>query len=71
MQQPDKILRTAEVMQMTGMSRSTLWRAYRHGDFPSPIQITDKSVGWRLSDVQRWIADRPVAPGKPCINKAG
>ncbi|RRQ22915.1 helix-turn-helix transcriptional regulator [Thiohalobacter thiocyanaticus] len=70
MQQPDKILRTAEVMQMTGMSRSTLWRAYRHGDFPTPIRITDKSVGWRLSDVQRWIADRPEAEARPCIKRA-
>ncbi|MFO6004890.1 helix-turn-helix transcriptional regulator [Pseudomonas aeruginosa] len=37
------------------MARSTLWREVKAKRFPSPVQITPGRVGWRQSDINRWL----------------
>lgn len=55
----DRILRTHEVLETISVSRSTLWRMVRDERFPPPIRIVGRHIGWRLSEVEAWIADRP------------
>ena len=52
---PDKIIRSKEVQELTGLSRTTIWRLEREGKFPTRVPLTDSNVGWRLTDVQEWI----------------
>lgn len=54
----DRMLRVREVCQMIGLSRSTVWRLERAGDFPKHYQLSPGSVGWKLSEIQNWIDDR-------------
>ena len=54
-----KILRTSDVLKMVGLSRVTLWRLCRSGDFPRALRLGPRSVGWRSSEVQDWIESRP------------
>ena len=59
----DRILRIAEVLVLTGLSRATLYRLIESGDFPQPVRLggrKSRGVGWRLSEVQEWI--RNLAP---------
>lgn len=56
-----KILRRDDVLAMIGLSRSTLYNLVRDGRFPAPISIGQRAVGWRLSDVDEWVASRPQA----------
>ena len=59
-----QILRTQAVLNATGISRTTLWRRVRSGDFPRPLRLggpTTRAVGWRRAEVQRWLEDRPTA----------
>jgi prophage regulatory protein len=42
-----------QVMERTGLSRSTLWRLVKKGGFPPPIKI-GKSARWRESDLDAW-----------------
>lgn len=69
---PDRIVRPKEVSSMTGRSLASIWRDEKAGSFPSRIRIGQNSVGYRLSDIQDWLASReivtvenvrPVAPG--------
>src|SRR5262249_40064074 len=53
------ILRTAAVVQRTGLSRTTLWRLERAGDFPSRIRLGVNSVGWNSDEIEAWIERRP------------
>lgn len=54
----DKILRLKEVMEMTGgQSRMTIWRLEKKGRFPKRINLGGRAVGWRLSDIQKWISE--------------
>ena len=55
------ILRVATVLAATGLSRTTLWRAVKRGDFPAPIRLSARAVGWRRTDVERWLESRPKA----------
>lgn len=54
-----KILRYAEVLRRTGLSRTTIWRKIRAGDFPAPIQLGPNSVGWLDEEIDTWVANRP------------
>ena len=62
-----KIIRTCEVVKLIGLSRVTLWRMCRSGDFPQAIRLggtKSRAVGWRVSEVESWIESRPAATGK-------
>jgi hypothetical protein len=48
---------------MLGVSRTTLWRMVHAGTFPSPVRISEGSVGYLLESVEAWIRAR--ADGLP------
>jgi prophage regulatory protein len=54
---PDRILRIATVLNMTGLTRSTLYRKINEGSFPKQIQISAHCTGWRESSVMAWLAE--------------
>ncbi len=54
-----RLIRTDEVATRTGLSRTTLWRLERKGEFPVRRQIGENSVGWLESEVDDWIESRP------------
>jgi prophage regulatory protein len=56
----DRILRKPAVLAIVGMSYTTIWRRYRSGDFPRPIRLSPGCVGWRESEITRWLAARPA-----------
>ena len=53
------ILRACDVIRVTGLSRTTLWRLERQGEFPTRIRLGLNSVGWREEEVQNWVETRP------------
>lgn len=59
----ERILRRPEVEEFTGLRRSTIYDLIKRGTFPQSVQLTGSSVGWRLSDVESWIASRPTNIG--------
>ncbi len=54
----ERIIRSQEVKEITGLSRTTIWRLERKGEFPSRVALSEKSVGWRLGDIEQWIRNR-------------
>ena len=45
----DRILRIPEVVEITGLSRTTIWRRVKSEDFPAPVRLgsmATRSVGW-------------------------
>ncbi|WP_407700205.1 helix-turn-helix transcriptional regulator [Steroidobacter agaridevorans] len=55
----DQVLKTRQVLQITGCHRSTIYRRMRAGTFPRQ----HSSKGWRRSDIERWLADEPKDSG--------
>ena len=54
----DPILRRHAVEAMTGLTRSSIYDLMARGEFPKPIKLTDKAVGWRESTIENWIQSR-------------
>tara|TARA_B100000686_G_scaffold304161_1_gene341582 strand:+ start:475 stop:675 length:201 start_codon:yes stop_codon:yes gene_type:complete len=54
-----KILNAKQVVQITNLSRVTIWRMERAGSFPQRINISPNRIGWRDDDINKWIDSRP------------
>jgi prophage regulatory protein len=52
----DPILRFSDVVKATKLSRATIYRRIEAGDFPKPSKLTERSVGWRSSAIEAWMA---------------
>ena len=53
-----RVVRLPEVTEITGLSRTTVWRREWDGSFPSPIRLGVEriwAVGWREQDIYEWI----------------
>ena len=50
-----KLLRFPAVRERTGLSRSTIWRLERLGDFPRHRRISANAVAWVEEEVMIWI----------------
>ncbi len=57
----NRILRRREVQQRTGLPRSTMYLAISQGQFPAPVQLSVRSVGWVQSEVDSWVAQKIAA----------
>jgi len=53
---PERLLRLAEVLFLTGLPRSTLYDQIRKGKFPKPQKKGRISL-WRFSEVERYLLD--------------
>lgn len=51
----DRILRIKTVLQLTGLSRSTLYRKIQRGEFPRQIKLSERCAGWRQSAISAWM----------------
>ncbi len=60
----DRLLRRRQVEEITGMSRSTIYKMMQSGEFPRPVRIGPSAVRWRASDIAAWVESRPVARGE-------
>ena len=54
----ESFLRRKNVEAMTGLSRSHIYRLMEEGKFPSQYQLSLQAVGWKLSEIEEWMASR-------------
>ena len=47
-------IRIARVKEISGLSKSTLWRWLEAGQFPRPVSEEGNSVLWDLAEVMAW-----------------
>ena len=51
-----KIYRLPEVMDMTGLSRSSIYLRVSTDEFPKPVKIGRRAVGWPEDTIIAWQA---------------
>lgn len=54
-----QIGRLADVLSMTQLSRMTIDRLEKAGNFPQRIKLGRQATGWDLDEVQKWLDERP------------
>lgn len=58
-----RIITKKELRQIVPYSAQHILRLEKQGTFPKRIVIGPGRVGWRLSDVEGWLAERANASG--------
>ena len=54
-----RIIRLPEVLEMTGLSKSTVYRLMAHdGRFPRSVKLGERATGWKFKEVRKWCDSR-------------
>lgn len=53
-----RIIRLNDVMDKVGLKRSSIYARILKGQFPKPISLGCKAVGWVESEIDEWIESR-------------
>lgn len=53
-----KILRLPQVIERTGLSRTTIYNRIADATFPKPIKLGERAVGWVDTEIDEWIQAR-------------
>lgn len=59
--EPARLIRRPAVLDRTGLKTSALYEKMAAGDFPKPVTISARSVGWVEQEVDDWIRARIAA----------
>lgn len=69
------VLKLPAVKARTALSRSTLYNMISRGEFPTPVQLGPRAVGWLEAEVEEWIAvrarRRSIAVSKTSVSAPG
>ena len=49
------LLRWGQVIELTGLSKSTIKRRIKSGSFPSPLDLGGNCRAWKHKDIEVWI----------------
>ena len=51
----EKIIKIHQVVEIVGISRSSIYDMVQRGDFPKQVKLGVRSSGWLKSEVDCWI----------------
>ena len=54
----DRVLPWSQVKVISGLSRTTVWRLQKTGDFPASVQVSPNRIGWWGSEILEWRRSR-------------
>ncbi|MNY00311.1 Prophage CP4-57 regulatory protein (AlpA) [compost metagenome] len=54
-----KILRKKDMLALTGVSATTLWRWERAGLLPKRVRLGPGAIGWIEEEIYAWLTTRP------------
>ena len=55
----ERYVRLVDVITLTGLSRSSVFRLEALGEFPKRRRLGPRSVAWWLPEVKAWMKTRP------------
>ena len=53
--------RIQTVCEITGLPKSTVYAKMLNGEFPRPIKLGRRAVGWKSEELQAWISNQSGA----------
>lgn len=51
----DRLLKLEEVVAMTTLGKTSIYAKVKEGAFPAPVQLGERAVAWRESEVIDWM----------------
>lgn len=62
---PKRILRTRDLAEMLGISKTSIRRMAEAGEFPPAISLGPRMIGWHLAEIEEWLSTRERVALKP------
>ena len=53
----EKLLSYKDLKSLGLGTQITIWRKVKEDNFPKPIKLGRRAVGWRSSDIEKWLKD--------------
>lgn len=53
-----RLIKLKEVMDCTGLARSTIYKFISEDCFPKPVPLGERAVAWIEGEIQEWILER-------------
>lgn len=64
----DRIIRLPELERLVSLDASTIRRKVAAGQFPPPLEIAPRAIGWKLSSIEEWMEGLTEAtPARECV----
>ena len=54
-----KLYNLNKVIELTDLSKSTIYRRGSEGSFPKQVQLSKRRVCWRVEEIHNWLASLP------------
>ncbi len=64
---PARFLRRPEVLKLTGLGRTTVYRLVRAGQFPKSFLLTPRVAVWSEDEVLQWMTQRRGKDAAPVL----
>jgi prophage regulatory protein len=55
---PPVVLRLETIQRILALSRSAIYARMAAGDFPPPLHLGPRAIGWLQSDIDAWLESR-------------
>jgi prophage regulatory protein len=59
----DSLIRLPTLMALYGLSKSTILREIKRGNFPKPIRLSLRTTAWRVRDIRQNLTDKNALIG--------
>ena len=53
-----RFIRLKEVMSLTGLGRSSIYKFMSEGQFPQSISLGERAVAWEEREIKEWLQDK-------------
>ncbi len=57
----NEMWRLPQVMKVTGLSKPSVYRFVKKGNFPKQYRLGERAVAWRSDEIKKWIETRVAA----------
>ncbi|UWZ92557.1 AlpA family phage regulatory protein [[Pasteurella] aerogenes] len=57
MERQTTLLSRTQVIEITSLSSTTIWRMMKQGTFPKCVKASMRRVAWRKEDIDKWLAE--------------
>lgn len=64
---PLKVLDRKETAALLNVSTKTLDRLRSAGDFPQPVRVSERCIGWKVGTVAAWLTARESHSAKAAV----
>jgi prophage regulatory protein len=65
-----RLIRLKEVMYITGLGRSSIYRFMSEDNFPQSISLGDRAIAWEENDINEWVLNKVEEKSAVSTDKA-